>query len=54
MTITIRSSDNDDDRPAKKKNRREAEKQFFIPYQPPDFNRERGFDIFHLVSLFVK
>ena len=48
MTITIRGN-NDADysgmEPAqkkKKKNRREVDKEFFIPYQPPDFKRERG------------
>jgi len=29
----------------RKKNRREVDKEFFIPYQPPDFKRERGLEI---------
>ena len=43
MTITIRDND-DTELPAKKKkkNRREVDKDFFIPYQPPDYKRERG------------
>ena len=48
MTITIRGGDELDDdqmeypKKKKKKNRREIDKEFFIPYQPPDFKRERG------------
>lgn len=46
MTITIKGSDGVDDaespRKKKKKNRREVDKEFFIPYQPTDFKRERG------------
>ena len=43
MTITIENS-TDEQMPKKKqkKNRREAQKDFFIPYQPADFKRERG------------
>jgi hypothetical protein len=44
MTITIASGDNEMESPMKKKkkNRRDVDKEFFIPYQPPDFKRERG------------
>jgi hypothetical protein len=48
MTITIRGADESGDyetespKKKKKKNRREVDKEFFIPYQPPDFKRERG------------
>jgi hypothetical protein len=48
MTITIQGSNEtgDDDmespRKKKKKNRRDVDKEFFIPYQPPDFKREKG------------
>lgn len=48
MTITIKGSGESGDynmeTPAKKKkkNRREIDKEYFIPYQPPDFKRERG------------
>ncbi|UJR31146.1 hypothetical protein I4U23_018653 [Adineta vaga] len=51
MTITIRNNDETGDdetelvRKKKKKNRREVDKEFFIPYQPPDFKRERGLEI---------
>ncbi|CAF1096116.1 unnamed protein product [Adineta ricciae] len=46
MTITVRDND-DTELPAKKKkkNRREVDKDFFIPYQPPDYKRERGLEI---------
>lgn len=30
------------ERKKKKKNRRDVDKEYFIPYQPPDFKRERG------------
>jgi hypothetical protein len=48
MTITIQGTNESDDnqmespKKKKKKNRREVDKEFFIPYQPPDFKRERG------------
>jgi hypothetical protein len=43
MTITIHDDDMESSRKKKKKkNRREVDKEFFIPYQPPDFKRERG------------
>ena len=48
LTITIQGADETDDyetespKKKKKKNRREVDKEFFIPYQPPDFKRERG------------
>jgi hypothetical protein len=47
MTITIQGSNEVDDetespRKKKKKNRREVDKEFFIPYQPSDFKREQG------------
>lgn len=48
MTITIRGGDEfDDDQLAppkkkKKKNRQEINKEYFIPYHPPDFKREQG------------
>jgi hypothetical protein len=42
MTITIHDDDMELSRKKKKKNRREVDKEFFIPYQPPDFKRERG------------
>jgi len=29
----------------RKKNRKEVDKEFFIPYQPPDFKREKGLEI---------
>jgi len=51
MTITIQGADGSGDndlespRKKKKKNRREVDKEFFIPYQPPDFKRERGLEI---------
>jgi hypothetical protein len=48
LTITVRGSDDVDlTEPAskkKKKNRRAVDKDFFIPYQPSDFKRERGYD----------
>jgi len=46
MTITIENA-GDAQLPVKKKkkNRREAQKEFFIPYQPADFKRERGLEI---------
>lgn len=48
LAITIKGNDDDDvgnELPKKKKkiNRREKDKEFFIPYQPPDFKRERGY-----------
>jgi ATP-dependent RNA helicase DDX54/DBP10 len=51
MTITIQGTNESDDnqmespKKKKKKNRREVDKEFFIPYQPPDFKRERGLEI---------
>ena len=50
MTITIQGSndtmeiDGESSREKKKKkrNRRDVDKEFFIPYQPADFKRERG------------
>jgi hypothetical protein len=48
MTITIRAPGGLDDmdmespRKKKKKNRKDVDKEFFIPYQPPDFKREQG------------
>jgi hypothetical protein len=48
MTITIqgtdefRDNDSESPRKKKKKNRRDVDKEFFIPYQPSDFKRERG------------
>jgi hypothetical protein len=58
MTITIQGADESGDnemespKKKKKKNRREVDKEFFIPYQPPDFKRERGYEDpieFHLL-----
>ncbi|CAF3672293.1 unnamed protein product [Rotaria sp. Silwood1] len=52
LTITIQDPnelDNDNNmessRKKKKKNRREVDKEFFIPYQPADFKREKGLEI---------
>ncbi|CAF3698121.1 unnamed protein product [Adineta steineri] len=51
LTITIKGANdmNYDDmespKKKKKKNRREVDKEFFIPYQPPDFKREQGLEI---------
>ena len=51
MTITIQGANESSDcdlespRKKKKKNRREVDKEFFIPYQPSDFKRERGYKI---------
>ncbi|CAF3531275.1 unnamed protein product [Rotaria socialis] len=51
MTITIQDPNGpnyDSMEPSqkkKKKNRREVDKEFFIPYQPPDFQREKGLEI---------
>ena len=48
MAITIQQPNELDDndmeslRKRKKKNRREIDKEFFIPYQPSDFKREKG------------
>lgn len=44
MTITIQDANDTDESPKKKKrkNRKDIDKEFFIPYQPPDFKRERG------------
>ena len=48
MTITIQGADEvgndgmESPRKKKKKSRRDVDKEFFIPYQPPDFKRERG------------
>lgn len=49
LTITVQAPggsnaiDDESPRKKKKKNRREVDKEFFIPYQPPDFKRERGY-----------
>ncbi|CAF2686821.1 unnamed protein product [Rotaria sp. Silwood2] len=51
LTITIQDpnelGDNNMESPykKKKKNRREVDKEFFIPYQPADFKREKGLEI---------
>ena len=48
MTITIQGAsdvvetDGEPSKKKKKKNRRDVDKEFFIPYQPADFKRERG------------
>lgn len=50
LTITIQGATSDDEeniskRKKKKVDRREVQKEFFIPYQPSDFNRERGLEV---------
>jgi hypothetical protein len=58
MTITIKGADGSGDyemesaKKKKKKNRREVDKEFFIPYQPPDFKRERGYEDIQLNLIF--